>query len=158
MTSSHRRLELYLRDETRGLAGPQQDALIETAEALALTPAIDTVEIYEWPRKLAVEGHGPTDDRTLDVFNQFSQWARDHGVQLHPAFSTRTCYDWETGNRYTALVLPVMALAVFEDDELVAVYPHTDGETRQTVFDGLDALDTPAEPAPDDEQFPVPAK
>lgn len=147
-----RHVELYLRDETMGLAGRRQAEVREQVVELAETPAVDTAEIIEWPRKVAIEGPGPRDERAFTAFNAFSQWARDHDARLYPAFGTRACYAWDTGRRFTALVLPVMALAVYGHGELQAVYPHNDGETYYTVFDGLDALETGEHiPTTDDE-------
>ena len=150
-----RHLELYLRDETRGLAGERQAEVRARVATLAATPLVETVETFEWPRTIAIDGPGPTDDRAQTAFNAFCQWARDHDARLFPAFGTRGCYARDTGKRYTALVLPVMALAVYENDALVAVYPHADGEQTATVFDGLHELETgdPAETT--DDEVPV---
>ena len=154
----HRHVELYLRDDTRGLAGRRQDAVREQVREVAETPAVERVAVYEWPRTIAVDGPGPTDERAHSVFNRFSQWARDHDARLHPAFTTRTCTTPDTGDRYTALVLPVMALAVYEDDTLAAVYPHATDAAQRTVFDGLDALASRGPlPVPTDDS-PVPVE
>ncbi|MFD1588680.1 HTH domain-containing protein [Halorientalis brevis] len=153
-----RRLELYLRDETRGRSGEQQTAVRGRVVDLAATPLVNAVETYDWPRKIAIDGTGPTDDRAREAFNAFSRWARERDARIYPAFGTRDCFDRDTGEQYTALVLPVMALAVYENDVLEAVYPHRDGERVVTVFDGLADIETDGRSTPDDEdRRPVPA-
>lgn len=39
-------------------------------------------------------------------------------------------------------VVPLLTLAVYEEDELEAVYPHADGDRVRTVDDGLATLET----------------
>jgi hypothetical protein len=39
------------------------------------------------------------------------------------------------------LVTPAICLAVYEDDELSVVYPHTDGPETYTVENGLEMLE-----------------
>jgi len=135
------RLDLYLRTETRGLADRRQQAFREEAKTLETTGVVDTVDVFEVPRKLPVaDPDHPADAR--DIYNRLTKWARDEDVTLTPAFGTRTCYSRTDGNRDTNVVFPVMTLAVYEDDDLVAVYPHTDGDQYYTVFDGLDAVRT----------------
>jgi len=149
--TTDRRLELYLRDETRGRSGEQQIAVRRRVADLAATPLVGSVETYDWPRTIAIDGPGPTDDRAREAFNAFSQWARDRDAGLSPAFGTRDCFDRDTGEQYTALVLPVMALAVYENDVLEAVYPHKDDDGVVSVFDGLTEIEAAGRPTPDDE-------
>ncbi|WP_246982447.1 HTH domain-containing protein [Halorientalis marina] len=148
--TSTRRLELYCRAETMGLAGRRQDAIETRARELAATDAVDELDVIATERKPSLGAHGPQDPRAIAAFGRFREWADETGVRLHPAFDTRECYSWETGRPYTALVVPVVALAVYEDDALVAVYPHGT-DPHRSVFDGLCAIETGGLPAPTDE-------
>ena len=159
MTATNtRRLELYHRAETMGLAGRRLDAIESRARELAATDAVDELAVTEVERTPSLGPQGPRDRRALAAFEQFREWADENGVRLHPAFDTRECYSWETGRRYTALVVPVVALAVYEDDDLVAVYPHGI-DPHRSVFDGLREVETDALPVPaDDDRALVPAE
>lgn len=132
-------LTLYLREGTAGPARARQDAARERARRLVETDVAADLAVETWETKVAVEGTEPENEPVLSAFNAFSDWARTAAVRLYPAFQTRECYSWTDGSRYTALVLPVMCLAVRSGDTIEAVYPHIDEETY-SVFDGLAIL------------------
>lgn len=141
-----------------GRADRRQDAIVTEARELASAGLVDDIDLIEVSRTPAVSSDGPQDRRAVAAFETFSNWADDHDTRIHPAFGTRVCYSWETGRQYTALVVPVVALAVYDDDELVAVYPHGT-DPHESVFDGLRAVatrDLPDANPPD--QSPVPAE
>lgn len=152
-----RRVELYVRDETRGLADRRQQVLRRETDALETSGVVETVDEFAWPRTLRLADR--TQHRaTRDAFNAFSAWARDADVTLTPAFGTRMRYARDTGQREMEVVLPVMCLAVYEDGELEAVYPHTDGDQCLTVFDGLDRLRARDTNQQERDRKPVPAE
>ncbi|MFB6165366.1 MAG: HTH domain-containing protein [Haloarculaceae archaeon] len=133
-------LTLFRRAGTTPLTGRRQDDAVERLDALAEQPSVAGVAVQSWPAKLAVgEEPGPKDERAEAAFDRLCEWAREAGVRLHPVFGTRTCWDWETGERYEAVVLPIVSLLVERDGELLAAHPHYDDGVR-TVADGFDAV------------------
>jgi hypothetical protein len=142
-----RRLELYCRAETMGRAERRQSVIVEEARALAQADVVDEVVVYEVERTPAVGPEGPQDVRAMAAFEEFRTWADEHDTRLHPAFDTRECYSWEDGRRYTALVVPVVALAVYDAEELRGVYPHG-RDPHMSVFDGLQAVERGGLPTP----------
>jgi hypothetical protein len=158
MTATAPRLELYCRGDTMGRAGRRQEAIVDEARALDRAGLVEAVDVIEVSRTPAVGADGPQDRRALDAFEQFRSWADDHDTRLHPAFGTRERYSWETGRRYTALVVPVVALAVYRGDHLQAVYPHG-ADPHESVFDGLQTVERGGlpTPAPEDRDL-VPAE
>ncbi|MFB6141236.1 MAG: HTH domain-containing protein [Halosimplex sp.] len=82
----------------------------------------------------------PADADARDRYVTCSEWARERGLSLRPAFGTRECYAMDTGERGEWVVFPALTLAVYEGGDLAAVYPHADGERYRSVGDGLDAL------------------
>jgi hypothetical protein len=137
--SAEPELTLYLREGTAGPARARQDAARERARQLVDNGVAADLDVETWETKVAADRTARENEQALDAFNDFSDWARRQDVRLYPAFQTRECYSWEDGDRYTALVLPVMCLAITEGETLDAVYPHIDEETY-SVFDGLAIL------------------
>jgi hypothetical protein len=130
-----------------GRADRRQSAVVEEARALARADVVDEVDVYEVERTPAVGAEGPRDERAMAAFEEFRAWAEDRDTRLHPAFGTRECYSWEDGHRYTALVVPVVTLAVYNGDDLQAVYPHG-RDPHESVFDGLRAVERGGLPTP----------
>lgn len=145
--TTDRRLELYCRDETMGRAARRQTAVVEEARALERADVVDELTVHEVERKPAVGAEGPRDDRALAAFEEFRAWADEQDTRLHPAFDIRECYSWQDGRRYTALVVPVVALAVYHGGDLQAVYPHG-RDPHESVFDGLRAVERGGLPTP----------
>lgn len=120
----------------RPVCGPRTD-VINRLGSLRAADAIADFEVETWPDELVVE---ETDTRVASVVDAFREWAATAGVTLEPAFDQRTVSPL-VGRSREVLTLPMMAIAVYEDADLTAVYPHAeDGETR-TVVDYLDGLD-----------------
>lgn len=132
-------LELYLRSET---PQPTTDRLAALRSDVA-TLASDhgwSFGVTHWPTKVtAAPTEGP-ESVVEHVFETFTAWADSRDVSLKPAFQTRRCYSWDTAEPYVALVLPVACLAVIDDDELRAVYPHRDGPAVRTIVNAISRL------------------
>jgi len=160
MTPSPRiEVECWFRSDPLGLAERGQRRVRDRLAALEGRPGLDSITIHEWPDKLALAGPGPTDAAAKEAVDEFEAWADASDRDLSPAFGTRACYDWTTGDRYLALVLPVASLAVRRDGELTNVYPHVADVAEHSVFDGLDRLERELETREDrDTAEPVPAE
>lgn len=76
-----------------------------------------------------------------EAVTEFETWALEHSYSLQPAFETREIGLPVTGQRREVVVPPVVCLAVYDDSELQAVFPYSDGETVYTVSNCLDLLE-----------------
>lgn len=81
---------------------------------------------------------------TRKTVTEFEQWAHEHGCTLHPAFErcNRDLIDGNGEGWGNDIRLPLLYLAVYDGETVRAVYPHTDGDTVNTIHDGIDALES----------------
>ncbi|QPV62967.1 hypothetical protein I7X12_20020 [Halosimplex litoreum] len=133
-----RRVALHLRETLPEPAARQRDRLADRLRALEAAEQIDYFEVRTCPKRIRSEA--PDAVAARDRYLSFAQWARDRGVRLRPFFATRECYAADTGELCDWLVFPAITLAVYDEGDLVAVYPHADGEEYRSVADGLSAL------------------
>lgn len=77
----------------------------------------------------------------LERVGAYRGWANRANVSLEPFFESRATTSRITGEEYTELRLPVLAMAEYEDDEVVYVTPHEDGGQVRSVADRLDRLE-----------------
>lgn len=123
------------------------DAHVETLRACEAEGAIDHLLVRSWPDSVGLAEESP-DREVLDRFERFDRWAERRGVTVRPPFEVRSHVSQVTGERRDRLVTPLICLAVYRDDELAAVFPHSgDGETR-TVAEAVAALRTGELPEP----------
>lgn len=133
-----RRVALYVRETLPTPAARQRETLRTRLRALEAEGRVDGFDVFDCPKRIRCEN--PTARDARDRYLEFAQWARDSDVSLHPSFSTRDCYAMDTGEKGEWLVFPALSLAVYEDGDLAAVYPHADGDAYRSVADGLTAL------------------
>ena len=141
-TESHdrggsRTATLYVRE---GLPTPTRQraaAVSRRLGGLAAADVVDAVDERTWPKRIPAEG---TASGLRGTYRRFADWADDAGVDLRPFFHTRECYVTGETDRTDWLVLPALCLAVSEGDDIVAVYPHRDGDEVRTVEDGIESL------------------
>lgn len=128
-----------LPDPVRGGRKRVTDRLSE----LVAAGALGEYDVVTWDKRVPADGSGDTGTR--DVYLAFEAWAQERDVELSPFFETRECYSRETGERGTWVVLPALCLSIYEGSELVAVYPHRDGDTSRSVWTGIESLENGAE-------------
>jgi hypothetical protein len=133
------RVELLARAELPTPAAGQRDHLVDRLADLASDGVLAEFDVSAWPKRMRRDG--TADATTRDRYLAFSAWARDRSVRLTPFFGTRECYSMETGERGEWVVLPVLCLAIHEDGDLAAVYPHADGDTYRSVLSGVKSLE-----------------
>ena len=132
-----RRATLYTRGDLPQPAAERQSAVIERLGTIAASDSLDAFDVVHWAKRVPIDGDTA---REQSLVESFDQWAADRDVSLAPCFDTRDCYSEETGSRRTELVLPVLCLAIYEDDELVEVAPHGTGDDVVTVADCIERL------------------
>jgi len=133
-----RHVECYVRDSLPEPAACQCDRLTERLSELAAGGSL-SASVLSWDKR--VRRGDPVKTRARDRYDEFTAWADDRGMSLHPFFGTRECYSTETGDLGVWIVFPALCLAVYEDGDLTVVYPHADGDDYRSVVDGLDALE-----------------
>jgi hypothetical protein len=134
------RLELFVRSSVPAAARDPQSTIRERLRALEAAERIDEATVRTWEKRVPVDA-GAAKRETHRTYAAFDEWARANGASLAPFFDTRECHSSITGESRTALVLPVMSLAVYDGDRLSAVFPHADEDRSYTVGEALDALE-----------------
>ncbi len=136
-------VKLFLRADPELGCERQKQAVIDQLETLAARGQIDDYEVNIWTKEIRLSGplEGTRYYQTvIDHFTAFQEWADETGVMLNAAFKTQSVDCEITGETYRVLSLPCICLAVYEDGELCAVYPHASGEMSQTASSCLEQL------------------
>jgi len=122
------------------------ESRIETLRSLEDGPLVDTVVVRSWPDTVRLDDEG--DHETRARYERFRSWADRRGVSIQPPFETRTRSSIVEEEGIDVLVTPTLCLAVYREERLVGVFPHSsDGETH-TVEEAVDALQDGELPRP----------
>jgi hypothetical protein len=141
------RVELYARSSLPSVAQRRRETVERRLEDLVGAGHVGALETETWDKKVPLDE--PTFERAR--FEEFEEWASEVGVSLDPFFDTRDCYSMETGERGDRLVLPALCVAIYRNETLQTVYPHSTPQGSRTVLDCLDAIETvETDPDPDD--------
>jgi len=153
------RIEFLFRDPCPSGSHCSQSTVY--AELLALSERCPALSLAAggWSAQIPVtEGEEPATDAdwVREKVEAFEQWAIQHDRSLAPAFERRELAATPRRPARDCLVLPVLCLAVYDDeaprnDALHAVFPSNDGRTVRTVGDGLDLLVSNLEPRDTDQ-------
>lgn len=142
-----RRVEVFLRASVPFDARARQLVVLGRVEALQARGLVDEIRVDTWAHRIT--DAPPEATLALSALDRFEHWALAHQATLSPGFDTHECHSGFTGQRFDTTVLPVVCLAVYDDDELVAVYPHSTGAGCVSVADGLAMLEADAGEVPD---------
>lgn len=137
VTTAERRVEFFSRASVPRVVRDRPSSIVERLDRLDSEGRVGSVETHTWPEELC-----PVEGAVADRYEEFDAWADANGVALDPFFETRECRCLASDRSDTALVLPVLCLAVYEGGDLRAVYPHATGDGVRTVDDGIAALAT----------------
>lgn len=120
---------------------------IERARDLEDGDLVDTVVLRSWPETVRFDDDSPHRE-VVEEFERFDEWAARRGVSVRPPFETRTRTSMVEDGGVDVLVTPVLCLAVYREERLVSVFPHSDGETTYSVERALDRLEADQLPRP----------
>lgn len=139
-------LDLYLRSSMS--AHEQYQSIVERLKGLVEKGVIAGFDTYDWADEIMVRANESRHERcnfAIDKFREFEDWAERTGMDIRPCFDIREYESSFTNETRKVVVLPVMCVAAYLEDELEAVYPCFDGDEYCTVRDYLDALEVGAE-------------
>jgi len=135
-------VDLWVR---RPVCGPRT-TVIDRLSSLRTAGALVEFDVTTWPEEIALTGDNRQEE-LLETIEEFEDWAADRGLSLRPPFETRTA-SLLVGDSEDVLTTPMLLAAAYEGDELVGIYPCTDGTKTWTVSEFLDALEAGEERAP----------
>lgn len=141
-TDRELRVSFYARSFTPAGVADRQHAILERLQQLHEQGPIDACEHDVWGTcvDIAETRPGAFGNDAIETVARFREWADRNEVSLSPCFEERTHRSKITGEHSRELVFPVMCLAVYQDDELVGVYPHVDDEGVVTIDEFLESL------------------
>lgn len=124
----------------RPVCGPRT-SVIDRLSTMAANDDIGGFRVETWPDEVGISEH-TEHTRVVERYKEFLAWAEDNDRSITPPFEHRTVSPL-IGEGREVLTLPIMCLAVYEDESLCGVYPSaTDGRTI-SVSEYLDACNDP---------------
>lgn len=145
ITLEYPRVNLYCRADAAFPARRHQRTVRERLGTLVESGVVAGVEVETWPTAVPLDGDDTLDPHAdaREAYETFEAWAEEADASLSPFFECREHYTLEDPSSSTReCLLPVVALIVHEDGEVVAAYPHVvDGEPRD-VDDALETLES----------------
>ncbi|WP_236044431.1 HTH domain-containing protein [Haloarcula salinisoli] len=129
----------------RPVCGPRT-TVIDRLSALRTAGDLDGFSVTTWPEEVALTGAN-REEELLATIEEFEDWAADRGLSLRPPFETRTASRL-VGESEDVLRTPMLLAAAYEGDDLVGIYPCTDGTKTWTIPEFLDALEAGEERSP----------
>jgi hypothetical protein len=137
-TDTGLRAELYLRGDThRGLGAREVVGRANRLEANGVLG--ESMVAGTWHRC-----HTRTEDwrsEAMEAYEEFEAWAEANEFSLEPGFQQRTRSFIGMDDVEEVVVFPVVALALYDADDLRAVFPCTDGDRTHTVESALAAFE-----------------
>jgi hypothetical protein len=132
----------------RPVCGPRT-AVIDRLSTLAANGDIGGFRVETWPDEVGISEH-TEHTRVIERYEAFRSWAEDNDRSITPPFEHRTVSPL-IGEGREVLTLPIMCLAVYENEQLRGVYPNAvDGRTISVTeyLDACDDSDAVAVPTP----------
>jgi hypothetical protein len=136
------RVEVWMRNHPTAVEDPRRTALSRLKE-LEAGGVVDDVSVRIWGRVIPASP-APLDDTTSEVHDRiegFQRWADRTGNSLEPAFRWGERSTLVSDECSEVIRLPLQCLAVYEADQLAAVFPCTDETGAKTVTDCLERLE-----------------
>lgn len=137
------RVELWVRDTTAHGVADRVRAMHDRLRRLERRGDVAGVDLHVWGRSIAVSGDPVADiaGSIATKVDEFVAWAEREGRALEPAFAVRERDPFVGDGSETLRSLPLVCLALYDDDDLLAVFPHSDDGDVVPVGDCLDGLE-----------------
>lgn len=129
-------VRLFVRADPELGCERQKEAVVDRLETLETDGRISSYETYVWTK--AIRLHGPLEgtayyERVFDHVEAFEAWADEESVELNSGFKIEALDCEITDETYRVLSLPSICIAVYENGELCAVYPHSTPDGCRTA-------------------------
>jgi hypothetical protein len=135
------RAELWMREHSPSIHDRQQIILAQL-QNLTESGHLDAYSVGTWDKHLGTTtNESPTEipTRTLGKAREFETWADQTGHSL-PGFRRRTQSSLITDTTQEVITPPILCLALYEDETLSEVVPHSGPEGHHTVTERLQSL------------------
>lgn len=143
------RIEVFVRSLAPGTARPQQEDLIRRLRTLEAEGDIETVDLYvtgDCVCESTAAAATDTGQFLLNRFERFGAWASEFGVDL-VGFRDRCVDSTLTRTTVTGHQFPRIAVAVFDDDDLVLVTPCAENDAQHSVAELVTTLESVSDSA-----------
>ncbi|MFC4246716.1 HTH domain-containing protein [Natribaculum luteum] len=142
--SRSRRVELRVRERIPASVADVVDDVVDRLGRLEADGEIAELQVSTWSRRCGTDAVASVDTSVAAAVAEFRSWADRNGYTLRPAFDRRDVSSMVARTSRSELVVPMICLAVYEDDDLQCVAPCSDGDDVFTAADCLAALESDA--------------
>lgn len=122
---------------------PPQTEVIDRLRTLTDDGPIAELDVDIWGASMGITQDDRDPRDTRETVAEFKQWADEQGCTLRPAFEWRSAASKDDAEeQHGRIVTPLITLAVYTEEGLQAVYPHSHGDGKEvcTIRDGIEAL------------------
>jgi hypothetical protein len=119
-------VELWVRSLARPAVCRQQSDLVSRLDRLADRDVIGGFDVRVWGREMVLSSgtvRTAPGRRFTNRYERFRRWADHRDASIEPFFERKDVASDITGEEFTVVVFPVVALAEFDGDEVVHVAP-----------------------------------
>lgn len=137
-----RRIDLWLRGSVPPEIRRAQLQLADRLRQCRTAGTINDFSVRTWEQTVSVPANDREVTDTWEAFDEFRTWASDNERELRPGFARRQQSSMTDADPVETITLPIMCLAVYDDQSLRTVTPYSDGARVVTVQDCLGTLET----------------
>lgn len=142
---------LFVRADPELGAETSKEAIAQKLIDLDRADVIEEYSVRVWGREFRPTGplEGTEYHESLLVqLREFERWADRANTSFDRLFRRKAVSSSVTDEAYTAITLPTICLAVYQDDTLVGVYPHRDDTGTHSVEHALETIERNAAQIP----------
>lgn len=135
---TQRTAELWIREHSVGIHDSQQ-AVLTQLQDLVEDGYFDALDVHTWNSCVAVAVDECPNESAKEVLNsihEFEAWI-DQNDCTFPGFQRRTQATLSVNTTREVVVPPFLCLAIYEDETLSEVVPHSKSEGHLTVSEWL---------------------
>jgi len=145
--TTQRRVELYVRSLAPCGTSTEQNEVVERLHDLDRRDVVDDVDLTVWGDPVCLDGASATvgtGRQVADRVREFYGWCADGPTSLDPFFTWSTVESSLSGDSFRRVVLPQRCLALYDDGQLLEVYPRQVDGTVESLADGVRSLESAA--------------